>query len=295
MSRDLRHRLEALLLRLALWFFARLPLDRASALGGWLGRSLGPRLALSERARGNLRRAFPEMDQGGIEAIIVGMWDNLGRVGAEFPHLAAFRCYGPDRDGVSRIEVVGTENIDLAGQSDSGAIFFSGHLSNWELPPLSACQRSLPLISVYRQANNPHADALIQGVRAGTGSEYLAKGGAGARRLIAALRRGKAVAMVVDQKQNDGIPVDFFGRPAMTAPAAAELALRYGCPLIPTRVERLGGARFRITIEPPLELAQSGEREADVAATMARVHARLEAWIRHSPEQWFWLHRRWPD
>ncbi|MDP6270784.1 MAG: lauroyl acyltransferase [Alphaproteobacteria bacterium] len=295
MIRDPRHRLEALLLRLALWFFGRLPLDRASALGGWLGRGLGPRLGLSKRARRNLGRAFPDLEPGRIEAIVGGMWDNLGRVAAEFPHLARLRCYQAAPDGVRRIEVVGAENVDLAGQSEAGAIFFSGHLGNWELLPLVALQRPLALISVYRKANNPYADALIQAVRDSTGGEHLAKGGAGARGLIGALRRGRAVALVVDQKQNDGIAVDFFGRPAMTAPAAAELALRYGCPLIPSRVERLGGARFRITIEPPLELVETGEREADVAATMARIHARLEAWIRARPEQWFWLHRRWPD
>ncbi|MDP6404435.1 MAG: lauroyl acyltransferase [Alphaproteobacteria bacterium] len=290
-----RHRLEALLLGLALWFFGRLSLDRASALGGWIGRRLGPRLGLSDRARGNLRQAFPELDEGRIEAIVGGMWDNLGRVAAEFPHLAKFRCYQADPDGVRRIEVVGAENIDLAGQSESGAIFFSAHLGNWELTPLSAVQRPLALVTVYRQANNPHADALIQAVRQRVGGDHLPKGAAGARGLVAALRHGRSVALVVDQKQNDGIAVDFFGRPAMTAPAAAELALRYGCLLIPARVERLGGARFRITIEPPLELAQSGQREDDVAETMARVNARLEAWIRQRPEQWFWLHRRWPD
>jgi lipid A biosynthesis acyltransferase len=80
-----------------------------------------------------------------------------------------------------------------------------------------------------------------------------------------------------DQKMNDGIPVPFFGRPAMTAPALAVLALRFDCDVLPARVERLAGARFRLTIFPPLPLPRSGEPHADAAALMARVNATLEA------------------
>jgi len=94
---------------------------------------------------------------------------------------------------------------------------------------------------------------------------------------------------------NDGIPVPFFGRPAMTAPALAVLALRFDCDVLPLRVERLDGARFRVTVFPPLRLPRSGKPHADAAALMAQVNATLEAWIRDRPEQWLWLHQRWPD
>src|SRR5215470_8808613 len=94
---------------------------------------------------------------------------------------------------------------------------------------------------------------------------------------------------------NDGIPVPFFGRLAMTAPALAVLALRLDCDVLPLRVERLDGARFRVTVFPPLPLPRSGEPHADAAALMARVNATLEEWIRDRPEQWLWVHRRWPD
>ena len=87
----------------------------------------------------------------------------------------------------------------------------------------------------------------------------------------------------------------FFGRPAMTAPTVALLGLRFDCDVLPVRVERLRGARFRLTIEPPLRLPDTGNRAADVASLMAEVNATLERWIRERPEQWFWVHRRWPD
>jgi len=99
----------------------------------------------------------------------------------------------------------------------------------------------------------------------------------------------------VDQKLNEGIPVPFFGRPAMTAPTLAVLALRYRCDVLPVRVERRDGARFRLTIYPPLRLPDTGSRAADIGKLMEAVNATLEGWIRERPEQWFWLHRRWPD
>jgi KDO2-lipid IV(A) lauroyltransferase len=101
--------------------------------------------------------------------------------------------------------------------------------------------------------------------------------------------------MLADQKMNDGIPVPFFGRMAMTSSALAALALRFDCDVLPARVERLGGAAFRLTVFPALPLPRSGDHHADVAALMARVNRILEQWIRDRPEQWFWLHRRWPD
>ena len=101
--------------------------------------------------------------------------------------------------------------------------------------------------------------------------------------------------MLVDQKQNDGIAVPFFGRDAMTAPAIARIGLRFGCPLLPIAVERLSGARFRVTVMPALNLAATGNVALDVLAGMTRVNALIEDWIRARPEQWLWLHRRWPQ
>jgi KDO2-lipid IV(A) lauroyltransferase len=100
--------------------------------------------------------------------------------------------------------------------------------------------------------------------------------------------------MLVDQKQNDGIAVPFFNRDAMTAPAVARLGYRFGCPIIPVRFERLIGARFRCTVMSPIELTETGEPGRDVVQAMTRINAVLEGWIRARPEQWLWIHSRWP-
>ena len=109
------------------------------------------------------------------------------------------------------------------------------------------------------------------------------------------LAEGRHLALLVDQKMNDGIAVPFFGRDAMTAPAAAQLALRFGCAIMPARVERLHGARFRITMSPPIAAPRTGDRHADMRAIMGEINRVIEGWVRERPEMWLWLHRRWPD
>jgi KDO2-lipid IV(A) lauroyltransferase len=274
-------------------FFAAaglLPLDAASAIGGFLARAIGPWLPITERARRQLRSAMPELSEAEIARIVRAMWDNLGRVAAEYPHLHEIRCY----EG-GRVEVVGAEHIDALREDGKGGIFFSGHLGNWEIASLAATQRGVPLTQVYRAPNNPIVDRLVFAIRerAITGRRF-PKGAEGARRLVRHLAQGEHLAMLVDQKLNEGIPVPFFGREAMTVTALAAFALKYDVPVVPARVERLKGARFRITVFAPLALPQTGERDADIAETMRRVNALIESWVREKPEQWLWLHQRWP-
>ncbi len=266
----LSHRLEAWGAALLFAFFGLLPLDRASALGGALARRIGPFLGISKRARLNLRRALPELSETEITRVVAGMWDNLGRVAAEYPHLQKIRVFEP----CGRVE--------------------SGHIANWEIGSLAGVQYGIAVAQIYRAANNPLVDRLIARLR-GDRDEFIPKGAVAARRAIAALNRGVHLGLLADQKMNDGIPVPFFGRPAMTTSALAFLALRFDCDVFPLRVERLAGARFRVTVFPPLPLPRSGERLADATALMAQVNATLEMWIRDRPELWLWLHRRWPD
>jgi KDO2-lipid IV(A) lauroyltransferase len=283
--------LEAAAARLLLFLFAMLSLDGASALGGRLARMIGPRLAVSTIARRNLGRAFPQKSAGEIETIVHGMWDNLGRVAAEYAHLGKLDVTDPG----GRVEVVGIEHVEQLRDDGICGIFFSAHLGNWEITPLAATQNGVALTQIYRSPNNPHMEPLMRSLRAPIGGANFPKGSGGAKKLILALNRGEHLGMLVDQKLNEGIAVPFFGRDAMTAPAPAQLALRFGCPLVPARVERLAGAHFRLTVYPPLVLPDSGDRIADIAAVMGQVNAMIEGWIRERPEQWLWLHRRWPE
>ena len=289
LARRARYALEGALAWPMFALLGALPLGVASGLGALLGGLIGPRLAAHRRAGHNLRRALPELSAAEAERTLGAMWRHLGRVAAEYPHLKHFHV---SRAG-GRIELVGAEHLDQAKQGPG--IFFSGHIGNWEVAALAPEQNGTPVALIYRAPNNPIVDRLIRRARGAVADFRVPKGASGGRDIVRFLRGGGHLAMLVDQKLNDGIPVPFFGRDAMTAPALAQLALKYRCPVVPARVERLIGARFRLTIHAPMALPDSGDRSADVAETMRRVNALLEDWIRARPEQWLWLHRRWPE
>jgi len=268
-----------------------LPVDWASGLGGFLARITGPRLGISKRARENLRLAMPELGAAAIERIVAGMWDNLGRVAAEYPHLNKFRLFARG----SRIEVQDDGNLLGGRVAGKRYIFFSAHCGNWEIAIRAAAEAGFAVTGIYRAANNPIVDRLVIWARGSEAGELVPKGAEAARKAFAALHEGRDLCMLIDQKLNDGVAVKFFGRDAMTAPALALLALRFDCAVVPVRVVRLKGARFRMISEPPLALPKSGDAAADRLTLMTEVNAVVERWVREHPEQWLWVHRRWPD
>jgi KDO2-lipid IV(A) lauroyltransferase len=234
---------------------------------------------------------LPERDAAAREHILRGAWENLGRTVAELPHLPALEW-----------EIEGAEHLALLAAHGGPAILVSGHIGNWEVLPPALARLGIRLGSVYRAADNPFVDALINRLRAraveGEPLPLFPKGAQGARAALKFLAGGGVLGMLADQKMNDGIAVPLLGRPAMTAPAPAQLALRFGCPVIPGRVQRLGPCRFRLVAEPPLPMPAvspgGGDRQAAIAAMTRAINDRLSAWIRERPEEWLWLHRRWP-
>jgi len=289
--KHMRYAVEGAMVTALFVLFRIMPLPSASSLAGTLAGTLGPLLPLHARARRNLQRAMPELPPIEVERALGEMWRNLGRVAGEYPHLRKFQAYTPG----GRIEVVGVEHLAAAKEEARGALFFTGHLGNWEISGLPLIQYGIPITFVYRAPNNPFVDRLISRIRGRDITESaIAKGASGAREMVRRVRDGGYTAMLVDQKMNDGIAVPFFGRDAMTAPALAQLALKYDLPVWPVRTERLAGCRFRVTIFPKMELPRSNDGSDDVAETMRLVNAVLEGWIRERPGQWLWLHNRWP-
>ncbi len=289
----LAHRLEAWLLRGVFGLFRALGPVGASNFAGRLARGIGPLLPVARVADANLRLAMPELDAAARRRVIRGMFENLGRTMGELPHLASLR-QTPSGPGW---EIEGENVVRAVAEKGGPAIFVSAHFGNWEMLPPVAARFGVHTASLYRAANNPIVNQIINRLRqdaVGRETILFPKGAAGARGALRHLARGGYLALLMDQKMNDGIAVDFFGRPAMTAPALATLALRFRCPVIPAYVRRIGPARLRVTCEPPLKLPDTGDRQADVALLTRAVNERFEHWIRATPECWFWLHRRWP-
>ena len=291
--RALNERVQATLLAGVVGGLRCLPPVAASNLGGWLARSIGPWLKVSRIADNNLRPALPELDAAARARVIRGVWDNLGRTAAELPHLASFRRTGAGPGW----EIEGAANLAHLRASGGQALFFSGHFGNWELILPIAAALGLNVSGFYRAASNVAANDLIQSLRQGAlgpDVSMFPKGAQGARSALLHLHRGGSLGLLLDQKMNDGIPVSFFGRDAMTAPALAQFALRFNVPIMPVRVLRLGPARFRMVCDQPLVVARTGDRTTDLHAITLAVNQTLERWIRADPSSWLWLHRRWP-
>ena len=272
-------------------FFKILGLDGASAVGGFIGRQIFYRIPLIERARANLKAAYPEKSVEELEQILRDMCDNLGRTVAEYAHLDKIRLDGPD----PRISVPNVAISDGLVAGGKGVMFISGHFANWEVMPFAATQRGYEGGEVYRPQNNPYVDRWLVNQRAKNGpKDQISKGAAGLRRIFTLLRRGKAIFMLVDQKTNEGLPAPFFGRDAMTTPAPASLALKLGAVLLPVSNERRGGARFTMKVYPPIDFTPSGDQDKDTLELTRLINLAIEKAVRENPSQWLWLHRRWP-
>jgi KDO2-lipid IV(A) lauroyltransferase len=293
LSKRLLQGLEGLVLIL-LWIPVRMmPIDWASAAGGWISRKLGPRLPVSRVGRYNLKRAFPEKSDAEIERILRGVWDNLGRYALEYPHLKRIWDYEVDAGRPCRIEAVGVEQFMSLRDDGKPALIFACHLANWELLPVAAARHGLPVTVLYKPPNNPIAAEMLERIRRDAMGELLSTGVHSAVAAVEVIEKGGHLGMLVDQHSRFGPVVPFFGNPVRAAPLLAKLARRYQCPLHGARVERLDGARFRATLTPPLEIPITDDVTADVEAIMANVTSIIEGWVRERPEQWLWLHRRW--
>ncbi len=289
---SLGHRLEFLAVRAGLAFLKALGPVGASNVAGSLTRTIGPFIGASRIADRNLSMAMPELDAAQRKAIIADVWENMGRTVGELVHLSALRetTTGPG------FRISGWENVVVA-MEDGPCLFFTGHIANWEIPPLAALARGVEVAFMYRAASNPLVDKLIVDMRNaafGGNVKMFAKGAPGAIAAYRHVARGGNLGFLNDQKLDNGIAVPFFGRPAMTAPALATFALKVGLAVVPMYVIREAPARLHVVFEPPLPVVQTGNMDADILALTVQTNDCIERWVRARPGSWLWLHRRWP-
>ena len=271
---------------LLIFIFLRiLPLNISSFLMGKLASLIGPKLGVTKKAYNNIKNVMPEKSENEIKKIIKDMWENLGKVVGEYPHLSKL-----DPEKNNKIRVYGKKNLLLIKKTKTPAIFFSGHLANWEISPIASIKNGVPVLSIFRRPNNPIVNFLIKYLRSNL--PMAPKGKEGAKQLIYSLKKGISIGLVIDQKMNDGIKVPFFNKPAMTSDALAQLCLRIKSLVVPVEVERIKNTNFKITFHDPLKITKNGKSKTPVQI-MTEVNLIMEKWIRKNPGQWLWLHRRW--
>ena len=287
---DLIWRMEAAAFAGFIGLMRLLGVERASNLGGALLRTLGPRVGTHRTVTRNLRIAFPDLGRAEREALALEAWERIGR---SFAETAVMDQLTPES---GRLEIVGKDRLDAIRDGGKPVVFVSGHLSNFEVMAAVLVASGVPVQVTYRAANNPYVDAQIRKARARYGVKLFApKGGDGARELLQGLERGESVALLNDQKFSEGPEVTFFGQPVNAAPGPSRLALRFGTVLQPISVVRLPGVRFRVTAHEPIPVPSTGDRPADIARGVQAITTFVEDRVREVPEDWFWVHKRWPQ
>jgi KDO2-lipid IV(A) lauroyltransferase len=260
-------------------------------------RAVGPLLKEHRIGRANLVAAFPEKSSAEIETILSGVWDNLGRVGAEFAHIDRLWDYDPVRRTPGRImDSDEAEAIALKLRDDGKpALIFTAHLANWELAAVGAHAYGVDSTVLYRRPNVPAISNAVIGMREGCMGNLIPTSTGAPQRLLEALQRGSHVAMLVDQYSVQGVPVTFFGRPTRANSLIARLARHVDCPIHGIRVVRYPGDRFQLLVTEALDAPRDADGRIDVERTMQAITDVVEGWVREHPEQWLWVHRRWRD
>ncbi|MEO5989173.1 MAG: lysophospholipid acyltransferase family protein [Candidatus Eisenbacteria bacterium] len=283
------HVAETILLRGVTAGLGAMPWRRAIGAGALLGSAIGALGLRGKVARENLARAFPERPVAEREALLAENYRELGRVAAEYPHMPGIVR---SAEGEVVLPVQGLAHLEAAAALGRGVILMTGHFGNFEL--LGAwLTRWNPVDFVVKPLSNPGAETWLADIRARSGVGNISTGG-GVKRVFQALRQKRWVAMLADQDaRRHGVFVPYFGIPSSTPEGPARIALASGAPIVFGWVVRQGDGRHQLTIEPPLLSRGDPRDEAAVIALTAQHTALLEAAVRHAPQAWFWLHRRW--
>src|SRR5271169_5236284 len=268
---------------------------KTADLFGRIARLIGPMMREQKIGRANLVAAFPEKSPEEIETILAGVWDNLGRFGAEFAHLDHVWEYDRAHPEQSRIEIQERTHELFAQLRLDGkpALIFAAHLGNWELPALAAVAHGLDAAILYRRPNIASADRIIQEMRSVKMGTLIPAGRDAPLRLAEALQNGQHVAILADQYFTNGVDVTFFGRKTKANPTLARLLRQIECPIHGVRIIRLPGHRFRAEFSEEVAPVRDASGQIDVQGTMQAITSVIEGWIREYPDQWLWLHRRW--
>ncbi len=287
--KKIRYLLEAPFVWLGIVFFGWLNVKNASNLAGKIAIYIGKKIKVNNLALSNLSQALPHLDAYQKNAIINDMWDNLGRIIGEFPHV----CKMSADEILQHVEIDADSRkiLDDLIARNQGGIIFSAHFGNWEIGPKILLNYGLKVKTFYRPLNNSLVEKMTSSLR---GVKMIEKGSNGNRQLVTALKNKEFIIIMADQKVSDGEPIKFFHTEATTSTSIAKIALKYNVPLIPGCIFRVNKQfKFLLKIEKPLEFNKNNSLNSQATNLTLKINQTIEGWVSENPEQWFWVHNRW--
>ena len=266
--------------------FKILGLKLSSKIGGIIFEIIGPYFRSKKLIHSNIKKAFPDIDQLKLNRITKMMWNNYGRVFAEYMFIRDFR-FGKL---ASNIEVQGQEILEDIKINNKQVIFISGHLSNFELMAMHLEKAGISLAAIYRPLNNLYLNKVMEKIRENYICKHqIKKGIGGMKRLINLKRKNYSTALMIDQRVSEGILSNFFQHKALTTTIPGQLIKKFNIPVVPINIERKKDINFKITIEKPVTFS----KEQSIEYITENLNSILEKMIIKNPEHWIWTHNRW--
>ena len=284
--KNIKYLFEFILIMFFFVIFKIIGLKLSSYIGGLLGNIFGPLIRKKKLIKNNILKALPNIDEKKINLIQKNMWNSYGRILSEYVFLKELKSNNFKKN----IIVEGQEVLDKIRDSKKPVIFVSGHFSNYELMTLQIVKTNIPLSAVYRPLNNFFMRMVQDKIRNKYISEnYIPKGVAGTRKLLKYFRKGSSIAIMIDQRVSQGEKIKFFNHDAYTTTIPAQFSKKYKCEIVPIYIERLDGAKFKITINKPMKF----KNEDSIKKITTDLNLWLESMILKNPSQWIWTHNRW--
>jgi KDO2-lipid IV(A) lauroyltransferase len=287
--KQLRYLLETVFVLFGLIIFRLFPVNFIGNIAGKIAIFIGKKLKVHQLANKNLSLAFVGCNQNFKQQTLTKMWFNLGKIIAEFIHIATMS--GKKLSKFVEINQETAQQIAIFKQQTTGGIIFSAHFGNWEIGPKTLLNQGLKVHTVYRPLNNRYVEFITAWLR---GVSLIKKGTQGNRQIINAIKKGEWVIILADQKITDGIEVDFFNQPAITSASLAKIALKYQIPLVLGYILRKNEEfSFSLHLKKPLQTENLQNTEQNIKKLTLQINQNLENIISKNPEQWFWVHNRW--
>ena len=258
----------------------------SSKISGKIFEIIGPFFRSKKVIYNNIKRALPEIDENNLKNIENSMWNNYGRIFAEYIFLKDFR-YGRL---ASNVQIEGQEILNDIKENNKQVIFISGHLSNFELMAMFIEKSGINLSAIYRPLNNIFLNGIMENIR----KKYICKnqikkGLAGLKKLIKLKKKNYSTALMIDQRVSEGILSPLFNEKALTTTIPAQLVKKFNIPIVPVYIERIKDLKFKIIINKPLSFSKDTSQQ-EITNNLNQI---LEKFILSKPENWIWSHNRW--
>ena len=284
--KSIKYFTQFLIISILFLMFKILGLNFASYISGKIISFVGPFFRSKNLIKSNILKAFPNLPQNEIEKITKKMWNNYGRILAEYIFIKDFRLSKLENN----IEIEGHEILEKIRQSNEPVIFISGHFNNFELMAMQIEKSGINLAAIYRPLNNRFLNFIMERIR----KKYICKnqiqkGISGTRQLLSFFKKKTSIALMIDQRVTQGIKSNFFKHEAFTTTIPAQFVKKFKCKIVPIYIERVKNTKFKLTIHEPLIYSD----EETIESITLDLNYLLEKLIIKNPEQWIWSHNRW--